>query len=105
MSKIEDFMSGSEMIMVERKRQVVKGGWTSQHDDLWKDKELAKAALAYLARYISLQLWISVGNIWPWSVDVWDPKSSRGIRCLVVAGALIAAEIDRCKRLEEKVVE
>lgn len=101
-TSLDDFMSGAELISTERQRQKTQEGWSPEHDDQWKNKELAKAALVYLAYYTSKAIWLTITSHWPWSEKTWKPKNS--IRNLVRAGALIAAEIDRYKRLEEKYI-
>ncbi len=117
-------MNGTELVEQERRRQIDKEGWTPKHDDEHDLGELALAAVCYAspiplfgvrARTDSFQFY----DPWPDSWDYqWDkrkrlhgdgktranadlPRKER-IRNLVKAGALIAAEIDRLQRLEEK---
>jgi len=81
-------MSGIELIAAERKRQIEGEGCTSEHDDQHTDGSLKQAAIAYL------------GGTWPksWSRQGDKRKEHGPIRRLVIAGALIAAEIDRLLR-------
>ena len=76
--------TGSEMIADERRRQIDVKGYTAQHDDEITDGNLAKMAEELVG-----------SNLW-WNTD--GQRSGR-IRTLVVAGALLAAEIDRIGRL------
>lgn len=84
-------MTGSDMIALERKRQVEVEGYNARHDNSKQDGTLEKAAMAYL--------YSSVGNrkegmkVWPWCLPFFKPKTQ--VRDLVRAGALIAAAIDR----------
>jgi hypothetical protein len=88
--------TGIELISEERKRQVEKEGWTSDHDDKHDKSELAHAATCYL----NTKHQTIIQGFWPWDKKWWKPSENR-IRNLVKAGALIAAEIDRLLRLEQ----
>lgn len=84
-------------IAAERRRQVTEEGWTKAHDDHHTDGSLARAASAYaLAGCGDLG-----GYDGEWPV-AWGPlppvKDQR--RSLVIAGALIAAEIERIDRAD-----
>lgn len=97
---------GSEMIAVERERQISKEGYSHAHDDAHDKGELADAAEAYLGdvRHIRNGHNIVVAfrpALFPWSRREWKP-SDDPIKNLVKAGALIAAEIDRLERLKSK---
>lgn len=96
----ENLSPGASMIAIERYRQIATEGWTPEHDDDYKDAELAKAAAAYIDAGLVAQ----GGDVstffprdWPWERQWWKP-SGDPIRNLVKAGALIAAEIDRLHR-------
>jgi hypothetical protein len=115
-------MTGAELIAGERQRQIEKEGWTADHDDEHKDGELAIAAACYAAPYsikadvcrlipcscreaccehfggtIEKRGW---QDPWPWS-EGWDKRGKHSrIKSLAVAGALIAAEIDRLLRVD-----
>lgn len=108
----DERIEGAAMIMRERLRQVSQEGWTPEHDDEHSHGELAKAAAVYAI--------VEQGNVirvienphgagWPWERQWFKPFENNPnitfpcvdrIRCLVKAGALIAAEIDRLQRLE-----
>lgn len=93
-----------ELIADERARQVVKEGYTFQHDDEHGAGELAMAAMCYAM----LPCWRPAEMApmgWPWSnidpMDGFKPTPDDRIRELVKAGALIVAEIERLQRLKE----
>ncbi len=113
---------GVHLISVERKRQLEVEGWTADHDDDHAGPALALAAICYTAMAIDdyadirAVAWDGEGNAeirdpWPWD-KTWDKRKKHArlrarteadrrqgrIRCLVIAGALIAAEIDRLQR-------
>lgn len=99
-------MNGVELIAAERDRQVNQEGYTREHDDEHDDAALLNAAWAYLlaSRQIVTKQpgWLHrVPAAWPWGRAWWKP-SDDPVRNLVKAGALIAAEIDRLQRAQEK---
>lgn len=86
-------MTGSELIKSERLRQIDKEGWSFEHDDQHNRGELIEAALCYIDPDIAT---------WPWDKS-WDKRNQHNhIRRLAIAGALIAAEIDRLQREDER---
>ena len=93
-------MNGTKLIELERLRQIEEEGWTAEHDDAHINGELVFAA-AHYALPEGYENEYAVPNLWPWidEDDAWDkkPKHER-IRQLVIAGAFIAAEIDRLQR-------
>ena len=90
---------GAGLISAERSRQIKEEGWSSSHDDQHKFFELGWAALCYLQRGIVPHAESYKPTLWPWDGEWWKPSTDR-IRNLVKAGALIAAEIDRLKRIQ-----
>lgn len=88
---------GAGMIAAERQRQVEVEGWTAELDAKHGDGALACAAGCYLRADNELT-WQPA--IWPWNPKWWKPKDR--IRNLVIAGALIAAEIDRLQAARSK---
>lgn len=84
------------VIRAERLRQIEQEGWTPQHDDRHKNEQLADAAAAYATSDDVL-----ADRLWPWTDEV-----SIGVKCstkfrsrqLVIAAALIIAELERRKR-------
>ena len=88
--------SGVALIAAERSRQVTEEGWTSEHDDgHGAAEELAWAAACYAAPADIRDT--SGGRVFPWASDP-DRSGKSRIRQLVIAGALVAAEIDRLLR-------
>ncbi len=68
--------------------------WGPEHDAHHVEKELAKAAIAYLKLYVSETLGDRelAKSIWPWDTH-WNPKTPRDV--LIKAGAFIASELER----------
>lgn len=87
---------GARRIAAERRRQIEVEGWTSEHDDQHEQGELVLAAVQLaIHRYDGK---IEDPND---STDFWGLIEKHGhdpIRSLVIAGALIAAELDRLLR-------
>lgn len=96
---------GANLIAAERLRQLTQEGWTPAHDDQHTRAELSGAAACYAIaanELASPRPYLNPPNIslWPWEMKWWKPGNDP-VRCLVKAGALIAAEIDRLKRAED----
>lgn len=98
-------MNGIESIAAERLRQIEVKGWTPEHDDQHSDETLALVAALYAAPFPLfsvefLEDHTLLDDPWPssWeeSSDKRDEHDRR--RRLEIAGALIAAEIDRLDR-------
>lgn len=92
-------------IAAERDRQVNVEGFDFAHDDTHVDGSLAMAAACYAApceifRVEKDETMESLVDAWPESWDDnWDKRDLHArIRQLEIAGALIAAEIDRLLR-------
>lgn len=100
----------------ERQRQIDKEGYTARHDDAHSDGSLAMAAALYatptlLYGYEELADRFQFKDMWPWSA-VFDKRPADGNsllhnegmntperrRQLVMAAALIVAEIERLDR-------
>lgn len=87
----------------ERARQRRMEGYDDAHDDAHDDFSLSSAAIAYI---MDARLRGTTGHgftesppaDWPWDINDWKPKTIR--QALVVAGALIIAEIERIDRVE-----
>lgn len=111
-------MSGVDLIIAERARQITDENWTAEHDDEHVSGELALVAALYatpvLLYCVETQYVNRITFIDPWP-EGWDEgydkrphpghgnviganedlPSKKRIRQLVKAGAFIAAEIDR----------
>ena len=103
---------GIRLIAAERQRQVESEGWSTDHDvRAHCPGDLSDAAACYAAfrdgersdLYRAVQhpfdcvLGVDYGAVWPghWHPS-WDKRGKHNrLRRLVIAGALIAAEIDR----------
>ena len=113
-------MSAIDDIAAERRRQIEVEGWTLAHDDKHTDQSLAMAAALYAApvplfKFSQGEGLLSVFDPWPWwhheadrdpqsrgpgRSKAWDKRQKFDRRrALVVAGALILAEIERLDRL------
>lgn len=86
---------GVQLIQNERERQIDFEGYTAEHDDQHKEDQLAIAAAHY-----ATPDWC-VTPRWPFRRE--DNKKGKHdrIRELAIAGALIAAEIDRLARTDQ----
>lgn len=110
-------MNGVDLIAKERERQKATEGWTPDHDATHSNGELALAAIAYASPLpVKVRALVEqpcgcrglsecphvLGNRkkawvdpWPWE-EKWDKRKKHDrIKALAIAGALIAAEIDR----------
>lgn len=79
---------------------------TREHDDTHTNGEMSGAAACYAIAANELSSsppYLNPPNmsLWAWDFRWWKPGRC-AIRCLVKAGALIAAEIDRLQRLNSK---
>lgn len=89
-------------VIRERRRQIEREGFNTEHDDKYCGGELSKAAAGYadhaadvLANGEHRANW-DVPCDWPWEDQWWKPTSPR--RDLVKAAALVIAEIERLDR-------
>jgi hypothetical protein len=87
---IERSPTGADLIGAERERQMSQEGWTPEHDARHTDASLVAAAVCYATEGGSDH----VPADWPWEPQWWKQHDDP-IRNLTIAGALIAAEIDR----------
>jgi hypothetical protein len=97
----EESMTGIERIAAERKRQIEEEGWNDSFIDSCTEDELSDAALCYV---FPEHPWLEKSKIfqkyWPWT-GMTGAELGR-VSQLARAAALIAVEIDRLQRLEEK---
>lgn len=101
----EEVGPGIDLIAEERRRQIKQENYPANWDySVNGHGELCLAAAAYALNAASAQVEHPKAGeppvFWPWLPHNWKPKGP--MRDLVRAGALIAAEIDRLKRLEEE---
>lgn len=104
--------TGIELIAAERKRQIEKEGWSITHDQEHLNNELAWAAVCYAApaeiralQFLPIVPTARWEDPWPWG-EQWDKRGKHNyLRRLQIAGALIAAEIDRIILSEENVAK
>lgn len=100
--------TGIELITEERVRQIEKEGFTPEHDHHHDEGSIALAAVAY-ASPLPVRVFGTVddGSVfgkkqwidpWPWDSQFDKRGKHDRLRSLVIAGALIAAEIDRLQR-------
>lgn len=97
-------------VLAERRRQVEEEGYTAAHDDQHRDGELARAAAAHALHAAGLLAEDATGKVpdaqlsfiaagdaaWPWQVSEMKDHALR--RKLVIAAALLLAEIERVDR-------
>lgn len=114
-------MTGAALIEQERARQISQEGWTPEHDDTHTGAEMAIAAACYASpvqifNTHNAKRGIVFHDPFPWGRVVHNGRASDDpdgwhtftteeakagkdrLRQLVIAGALIAAEIDRLQR-------
>ena len=87
--------TGIELIAQERARQIEKEGWSPEHDAQHKNGELAQAAACYALNKLPVP---KLKFPWP---EHWDKRKKHDRKkSLIIAGALIAAELDRLNQAE-----
>lgn len=116
--------TGIELIIIERQRQIQSEGWDESHDDMHTAMQLSAAAACYIANAHNKEFKdhthnekgldcarfqirnvsdVPAGNWekgWPFDEE-WDKREKHDAkRSLVIAGALIAAELDRMQATE-----
>ncbi|HTJ52608.1 MAG TPA: hypothetical protein VL443_24300 [Cyclobacteriaceae bacterium] len=93
-------MTGIELIAQERNEQIEKHGYSIEGDvEKYPDSDLIRAAcaIAFVAKDgMPCQL---PAPDWAWAIR--DRIEKDRIHCLKVAGAFIAAEIDRLNKVSE----
>ena len=112
-------VTGIELITAERRRQVDQKGYSVEHDDQHTDETLALVAALYATPCPLYDVdvdddrkspllavrGVSIEVMDPWPSEWGEMHDKRGklsrIRQLEIAGALIAAELDRLLRVGE----
>ena len=87
------------MIAYERHRQIVECGWDAEHDDD-HEFQIIPVVAAHLCVFGTDAKVVDPDERGCWGLC--KKHSHARIRQLQIAGALIAAEIDRLRRLERK---
>lgn len=98
-------------ISKERQRQIEKEGYSQSHDDEHGDGSIADAAACYAATSDFLFQPVAVSeagaritDVWPWHPDSNKKQNHSRKRQLVMAGAMILAELERIERAESTVL-
>jgi hypothetical protein len=97
-------MSGAELIAAERRRQVAEKGYDAEHDDAQTDGSLLTAGILIACDVAGHALANvdppDLNGPWPDALllHVREKHAGDEVRQLVIAGAMIAAEIDRLLR-------
>lgn len=91
-------------VINERKRQIDVEGWSTDHDDKYRNGELERAAACYTTEGIDtcrpFPVRSYIRSLWPWDWQWWKPKTHR--QNLVRACALIIAAIELIDRQTEQ---
>ncbi|MGJ1424535.1 hypothetical protein ACR79B_11120 [Sphingobacterium spiritivorum] len=83
--------TGIELIAQERKEQITKHKFSSENDAIYTEEQLRKAAASII---------IHDHAIFPWSPEYYlHIMEKTEVEQLTIAGALIAAEIDRIQSI------
>lgn len=90
-------------ISAERERQQNADGHSHEHDDLYANGELAKAAACYAMSGSGMAYRNYTTIWWPWGMLSFTPLNPR--RDLIRAAALIVAEIERLDRASQAGVD
>jgi hypothetical protein len=93
---------GPQLIAEERQRQIAKG-YTPEYDQRWKNQELTMAARVYLCPVYTSMLkddaWrLHSRSYWRWPIEKFQRDLDHPRR-LIMAGALMQAELDRLRYL------
>lgn len=93
-------MTGIELIAFEREEQISKHGYTIEKDVLYNSEFQLTDAAYVLAQDFPNELKNHYENNPPigWNLNIWKRMINKPYeRRLIIAGALIAAEIDRIR--------
>ena len=102
--------NGTELINEERQKQIDKYGFTAEHhynhDEWYEDIQLQYAAHSMLANELYEQAEVYDNLPSGWDEDWWERMCNKSRKeRLIIAGALIAAELDRINIIESKASE
>lgn len=87
-------VDGISLFAAERRRQVHEEGYTPEHDAAHDPNDLTWAAWCLLDAAAADSPHDEVPSMWPFGEERWKPDQTP-LRRLTIAGAMIAAEIDR----------
>jgi len=98
---ISGVLSAIELVHAERIGQIEREGYTPAHDDQYACEELAIAAACYAVHGTHTEVILSgsYDDAWPWEARFDKRKTHTRLRRLVIAAALLIAEIERVQRL------
>lgn len=87
---------GIDAIATERHRQVTEEGWSAEHDAQHDGGQMTIAAACYAVHGTDAKVVSPHSDDgWPWSSELDKRSKHDRVKQLAIAGALIAAEIDR----------
>lgn len=98
----------AQLMAEERERQISEEGWSPEHDDEHVNGELANVAACFSATN-ELYLYskhsdglhnMTACHLYPWEDKYYKKASKNRKQQLIVAGALIIAELERLERAE-----
>lgn len=99
----------AQLMAEERERQIDEEGWTPKHDDEHVNGELADAAVCYAATkniYFMEKVFVIFRKytpLFPWNRYAFFKKEKHTRkRQLIIAGALLIAELERLERADNK---
>jgi hypothetical protein len=87
-------LNGASLIDAERARQIAEEGHTADKDAALTGGQLPWASWCLLDRAVAKNPVEQAPSVWPLPPEAW-PATKSPLRLLIIAGALIAAEIDR----------
>jgi len=98
-------LTGTELISIERAEQYKKHGRTVAHDLKFNNKEQLAIGAAFLC-FPDIHEYAKEYNNYNcpkgWDINIWNRMYKKPYKeRLIIAGALIAAEIDRLTALEK----
>lgn len=112
MTMVAEKKTGLELIAEAREKQLSRHGFDASHDKKWTSNELVMAAMYFaIPDDVELDSGCDFVEITPkmffvqsgWNEERYATRHKKSeIECLAIAGALIAAEIDRLMRERAK---
>lgn len=93
--------TGAQLITEERERQITEKGWTPEHDDSHTDGSLAFNAAILSVEHLGVTVETIDGVDIAW-FELEVGKKKQTVEWLTIAGALLAAEIDRIQRRKSR---